>query len=130
MKTVEWNGEYWYENRDPLWQRLLCWLVWPGGWMRTDVAGQRRRFAFRRRDPTPLSLFGHRFTHFSWGWQLRVGHGWLVWSNYRRREPRKVYWSRDGTPGNATVWFEGAPPEVQAAVRESLDYRLGRERMF
>lgn len=110
MNTIKWNGEYWYEDHTPLWNRIATWLLWIGGtW----------------RDPAPLSLFGHRVTYLSWGLEMRLpGNDLLVVSwcgrppaEYFRSKPESVYVSPDGTPGRAHTWIIGAPREVREAAR-------------
>ena len=116
MRTVHWNGEHWYENNEPLWQRFLGWLIWPGGWLRWDRKTGRHKWARARRwDPTPLSVLGHRFTHYGRFWQLAWRGGWFVW--LRRSDwDCKAYWSPNGTPTSATFWLGGAPKNVEAEL--------------
>lgn len=107
MRTYHWNGEYWYRNDASLLRRALTWLVWLGGW---GVFGGWRVFS------TPIALFGHRLTFYGWGEQLRIGGGYLVFS--RCGGARKLYWSTDGTPSGAVVWFAGVPYDVRRSVEQ------------
>jgi len=118
VKTYHWNGERWYENDFSLWKRLRRWVVWFGGWETAKGGWQFRIPGYARKwlwlSPTPVSLFGHRFTAFGWGWQVRVPGGWLVHSREDGR--RRLYVSRDGTPNRAHCWIIGAPHDVKRAA--------------
>ena len=48
-------------------------------------------------------VFGllHRY---SWGWDLRLPGGWLVWS---RIDSKRLFLSRDGTPTDCLTLFRG-----------------------
>lgn len=106
MKTLKWNGEFWYEDSTPLWNRIATWLIWIGG---------------TGRDPSPVLLFGGRLTYYGWGAQLRMPDGDLLvvsWcgvdpSKWWRSKPASLYVSPDGTPGRSHTWLIGAPREVR-----------------
>lgn len=140
MITYFHNGEGWFQENRSIWKRVRRWIIWFGGWERYDEQG-RDSWRFRIRssapdsflaqlprwksrrwiwmDPTPLSLFGHRFTLFGWGWQLRVKGGWMVFSRKRYSDgERKLYISHDGTPSRAHCWIWGTPADVKRAVAE------------
>jgi len=114
MRTIHWNGERWYVSEQSLVARARRWLVWFGGWEKANGAGWDIKGS-----PAPVSLFGHRFTHYGWGWQAATSGGWLV---YTKRCPATgkpaLFISRDGTPGRAHTWLFGAPPQVETAARE------------
>ena len=93
MRLTRWNGERWYVDNRSIWRHIFEWFVWVGG------------------HPTPVSLFGHRVTFFGWGVQVQIGGGYLV--RVTRGGWRGMYWSPDGTPTHATVWFSHAPQEVR-----------------
>jgi len=81
-------------------KKLRKWFVWFGGWekpklLQWDSGEPAWNFS---KDPTPVSLCGHRFTYFGWGWELRIGGGWLVRSN-----TSGLYWSPNGTPSHPNV---------------------------
>lgn len=115
MITLKWNGEYWYEDRTPLWNRIASWLLWIGG---------------TRQSPTPVSILGHRVTVYDWGASARLPNGdslvvsWCGVARERRwrSEPAEMYISPNGTPGKAHTWFIGAPRDV----RELATSRAGR----
>lgn len=124
MRTVEFNGEYWYVNEQPLLKRARKWLIWIGGWEKANGEGwhifMRHLDTGKRalRDPTPVSLFGHRFTHYGWGWNVVVSGGYLVYSKRCSHTGKpSLYLSLDGTPGNATMWLFGAPDVVERAAK-------------
>jgi hypothetical protein len=114
MKTYHWNGEYWYECNWSLLHRIRNWIIWIGGWELANGRGWRLFTRSGKKwilcDPTPISLFGHRFTHFGWGWELRTHSGYLT---YSRIGGRKLYSSPDGTPSQATIWYFGVPHEIR-----------------
>jgi hypothetical protein len=129
VKTYNYNGEFWYCDRRPLWLRLRQWLIWFGMWEDPRRSGrglrplrgadERHRRGWLR-DPTPVSILGHRATFFGWGIQVRLGRSWFVWC-FRRFGERwrgKAYVSRDGTSARAHLWFWGEPHEVRKAVVE------------
>lgn len=122
MRTYQNQGEGWYVDNSSLFRRVRRWIVWIGGWERAS-SGWRLVIVFRGRrrlvSPAPVSLAGHRFTWFGWGWQVRCGRDWLVWCYPAREQPRRVYLSPNGTPSRAWKWFAGAPREVvtDAALR-------------
>lgn len=117
-----WNGEFWYVDDRGLLKRTATWVLWPGGW------GTFRTWPMRKRlNPhywTPWSLFGHRFTCFGWGLQMRAKGGYWVmaWDG----EGRRLYWSHDGTPSEATVWVYGTPADVEHSASESQHERERR----
>ncbi len=108
MRTLKFNGEYWYEDYTPIWSRIATWVVWVGG---------------SRRHPTPVSLLGHRVTFYEWGANVRLPGGDLLvvsWCgvdprHWWRTKPVSVYISRDGTPASAHTWLIGDPPELRLA---------------
>lgn len=127
MKVLKWNGEYWYVDARPVWERILSWVVWVGGW---KVWREMRRFRPEKLHLdtlAPISVLGHRLTWYGWGFDVKTPEGVLVvvmkkvgWGIER------AYVSRDGTPGGAHVWIVGAPPEVlHAAVRRKAAQPVG-----
>jgi hypothetical protein len=106
MLTRHWNGEYWYENRATLAQRIKKWFWWQP-----------------LKDDTPISLFGHRITFQWFGVDLctrRWGYFCIRW---REREPdpkklRAIYISPNATPWAATDWYYGAPYGVRQAAEK------------
>lgn len=90
MRTWHFNGEQWYCDERSRWERLRQWLIWVGGWELVNGKGWRftipcakpgkpNHRLFMR--PTPVSIFGHRFTWFDWGWDLKLpGRWYMVWS--------------------------------------------------
>jgi len=104
MRTLKYNGEFWYEDTTALWARVLTWVFWMGG-----PSGNR----------TPISLFGHFVTFYDWGMDVRTPEGRLVvsWLGLSRdirwrSKPAEVYISKDGTPGRAHIWIVGASREI------------------
>lgn len=123
-----WNGEYWYED-EGLARRAVKWVAWFGGWeahspKRPWVGMAGRTWTLRERLGmlTPVSLFGHRITFYGWGWQVRLRGGSLVFS----KQEGSVYFSPDGTPSSATIWFKGAPREVRAAAEAHAEEQADR----
>jgi hypothetical protein len=119
MKTYHWNGEFWYVRNWSILHWLRNWIIWIGGWEKPngtgwdffyDVCGKRKLSS-----PTPIALFGHRLVIFGWGWNMRIGHRWLVWTK------DEVYVSPDGTPSQAILWLRGVPQDVVAAANYSLN---------
>lgn len=102
MRLTRWNGEYWYEDRRPIWRHIVEWFVWVGG---------SRKYGL-----TPISLFGHRVTFFGWGWNARINGGYLV--RVTRGVDKGMYWSPDGTPTHATVWFSKPSGSSAYGLRE------------
>jgi hypothetical protein len=126
MKLHRWNGERWYEDDRAAVARVAGWVLWPGGWQTFRTWSLKERM--KPRHWTPWSLFGHRITCFGWGLQWRVKGGyWLaVW-----RPGKRIYWSPDGTPDQATVWLYGTPRHVTHAAAEAQreqDERMSRLR--
>lgn len=104
MRLVRWNGEKWWVDDRPVWRRILRWVAWFGGWEAHSPklnGASKRPLRKRLRMLTPVSLFGHRITFYGWGWQVRRRGGWWVKSR------NGVYWSPNGTPSEATIWFRG-----------------------
>jgi hypothetical protein len=118
VRLVRWNGERWWTDDRPVWKRVLGWLVWIGGWHAHRQGNWTLRERLSGEMLAPVSLLGHRVTYFSWGIQCRMKGGyWVaVW-----RLGKRIYWSPDGTPSNATVWLYGSPPElVQAGAEDPV----------
>lgn len=118
MKTYHWNGEYWYERRWSLFHHIRHWLIWIGGWEKANGEGWHLTQVFNKRklrSPTPVALFGGRFTHYGWGWNIRFRKTYFVWS--RSGRPLHIYLSPDGTPGRATTWIKGVPYEIYMNAR-------------
>lgn len=119
MKTIGFNGEYWYENNTSLLKRVATWFVWLGGWKIWLESRQRGHGKFE--NMAPISLLGHRATYYGWGFNVRVKGGWFV-VVFKRDENGKpsgierAYISRDGTPSEAHVWIHGAPFEIRRAA--------------
>lgn len=115
MKLLRWNGERWYVDEQSVIRRLRRWVLWPGGWETFRTWPLRKRLLPRHW--TPWSLFGHRFTCYGWGAQVKTRNGWWVWV---RRPERRCYWSPTGTPDNATIWLRGRPPAPTATTEEGV----------
>lgn len=86
----------------------LCWLrqrvIWFGGWEEANCGGWRFRIdGGRWMSPTPVSVF-RVFTHYGWGWQLRLPGTIFVYSRQSG-----AYFSPDGTPRSATLWVTKRP---------------------
>lgn len=97
MRTMKWNGECWYIDDRSLWKRVRQWLIWIGGWEKANGQGWAFTIDYGNKTalvaPTPISLFGHAITFFSWGWQVRFWKRcYLVCSD------SGIYVSSDGTP--------------------------------
>ncbi len=78
------------------WKRLRQWVIWIGGWEKANGEGWQFRTSDRSifMPPWPISLLGHRFTFFGWGWQLRLSHP----RRYLVHSKSGLYISTDGTP--------------------------------
>jgi hypothetical protein len=119
MRTISFNGEFWYEDSTPLLKRIAKWFVWVGGWK--IWLGSRGSEYNRLENLAPISLLGHRATYYGWGFDVRVKGGHLV-VVFKRDNSGKVggieraYISRDGTPSEAHVWIHGAPMEIRRAA--------------
>lgn len=116
MRTLKFNGEFWYEDRTPLLERIATWIIWIGGWrvFRERPVFGRRKLSYL----TPISLLGHRVTFFDWGAQVRVPSGdhlVVVWRSGHIDTPY-VYVSADGTPSRAHTWLYGAPGAIERAA--------------
>ncbi len=115
LTAYRWNGEYWYQD-EGLMRRAVKWMAWFGGWEahspKRPWTGIGWRLRERLRMLTPVSLLGHRITFYGWGCSLRNRRGSLVWT----KSDRSLYFSQDGTPDGATIWFRGAPPHVRGAA--------------
>ena len=129
MRTVRFNGEYWYEDRRSLWLRLRNWLIWIGGWERTDhkTGKHEWRPVSRWSDPFPLSLFGHRITFQPFGVSVKLPHTRFNWSyrksgaNYGPLGVGYAYFSRDGTPRSADHWLWGVEKNYEwSEIRRSM----------
>ena len=93
-------------------KRIREWFVWFGGWEKANGKGWRFYLNSTRQGkphriwlgPTPVSLFGHHITFFTWGFQVALRHDYLVivWRPYRA-----CYFSPNGTPWAATRRFWG-----------------------
>jgi hypothetical protein len=103
MRTLKWNGERWYIDERSLWKRCRQWLIWIGGWEKPNGTGWRFRNSYDRSifmPPFPISLLGHLFTFFGWGWQMKLCklypfkvYRYVTWS-----KRSGFYISNDGTP--------------------------------
>ena len=83
--------------------RLRQRVIWFGGWEEANCGGWRFRMdSGRWISPTPVSVF-RVFTHYGWGWQVRLPGTILV------RSRDGVYFSPNGTPRGATLWFTKRP---------------------
>lgn len=120
MRTLHYNGEYWYERTDGVAMRILDWLVWSGpvyAFLRRSP-GAPRSLRDAIADPTPVSLFGHRVTFQWFGVDVRTPWGFLC--VHRDRDGRRyAYVSRDATPQGARLWLHGAPSHIERIVRRS-----------
>ena len=81
-------------------------VIWVGGWEDANCGG----WGFRTdsghwMSPTPVTLFSV-FTHYGWGWQIRLFGTFLV------RSPEGVYVSPNGTPRQATMWLTKRPAHL------------------
>jgi hypothetical protein len=78
-------------------------VIWFGGWEEPNCGGWRFRMDCGTwTSPTPVSVF-RVFTHYGWGWSLRLPRTILTRSN------DGVYFSPDGTPSRATLWVTKRP---------------------
>lgn len=115
MKTYHHNGEHWYVRDWSLFHHIRNWFIWIGGWEKANGSGWEifRKYMGKWElvDPTPISIFGHRFTYYGWGWHLKIGNRWLTWSN--GGGVLQVYLSNNGTPSQATTWLYGEPPDIR-----------------
>lgn len=133
MKTYRYNGEGWYCDERSWLHRIFQWFIWVGGW-ETFGPIKKRPYApkwwqgWYVRSVAPLSLFGHLFTYYGWGCQLKLKTGYLVWS-WNRHE-HGIYISRDGTPDDAHHWIAGTPHSVFKAVQERQEYHRKRDAEF
>jgi hypothetical protein len=97
MKTLKYNGEYWYTDERSLWKRVRQWVIWVGGWEKANGKGWQFTIDYGNRkglmNPTPISLFGHAITFYGWGWQI---HLWKM--GYFVCTKSGMYISSDGTP--------------------------------
>lgn len=117
MKTLKHNGENWYIDTRSAFKRARQWLCWIGGWEKANGAGWTIPRAAIKLDGyleslTPVSLLGHRVTFQWFGVDIRIrGRGILCWHWKQRRFERAgkgyAYFSRNGTPSEATRWFWG-----------------------
>ena len=140
------NGEYWYKAPTLL-KRIRKWFIWIGGWEKANCKGWHFRHkemvpkydyqyeeikgmnvgemkeylkdkphkykATFWYDPTPISFFGHRITIQTFGIYFSLPHTYIV-INWR---DKKMYSSRNGTPGSAHAWFFGTPKEIVKNAR-------------
>lgn len=111
MRTYHRNEEGWYERNWSLLHHIRNWVIWIGGWEKANGTGfelfrRNHKNRIRLKDPTPISLFGHRFTHYGNWWHIKLRRGYLAWSRQR------IYISPDGTSTNAVAWWRGAPGDV------------------
>ena len=130
MQTYHNQGEGWYIDRSSLWSRVRRWIVWIGGWERALGGWSLTIESYGRKhlvSPAPVSLFGHRFTWYGWGWQVRAGRDWLVWVYPHHDRDRCVYLSPTGTPNDAWKWYAGAPSEVAEEALARLAAAEGKE---
>jgi hypothetical protein len=86
--------------------RLRQRVIWFGGWEEANCGGWCFRRGKRWMSPAPVSVL-RVFTHFGWGWQLRLPGTFLV-----RSKCSGVYISPDGTPRSATLWVTKKPEHV------------------
>lgn len=141
MKTIRHNGEYWYEDRRSLWLRLRNWVIWIGGWERTDhkTGKHEWRPVTRWSDPFPLSLLGRCVTFFPFGVDVRLRRTHFHW--HYRKSPGSygplgmgyAYCSRDGTPRSADHWLwgwerSGEWSEIRRSVQAQEAEREAREK--
>lgn len=123
LKTLKWNGEYWYEDNRTVWKRLRQWAIWIGGWeVQTEQLTAGAWTLWRGKEPTPVALLGHRVTWYGHWFQARTPWGVLVVRFARdergrmKREIESAYISHNGTPGGAHVWIVGADHHVLDAI--------------
>lgn len=77
-------------------------LIWFGGWERPNCGGFDLWRYGKLASPAPLTV-ASVFTHYGWGWQLRLPGTILV----RSKPSGCLYLSPDGTPRSATRWLIG-----------------------
>ncbi len=78
-------------------------IIWFGGWEEPNCGG----WGFKREgvgwvSPTPVSVC-KVFTHYGWGWHLRLPGTILV------KSPEGIYFSPDGTSRSSTLWITKRP---------------------
>lgn len=115
MKIYRWNDEYWYQDKRNWLRRIRQWFIWVGGWEKANGAGWQLIGTHSQslKSPAPIAILGHRAVWYSWGWNIRLGRGWLVYTRKKYADGgRQLYISKDGTPGRAFVWYIGAPSDV------------------
>lgn len=144
MRTINYNGEYWYADSRSSLRRIVEWIVWLGGlgtWRyindRHEPLAARIRHRWRQ-GLAPVSLLGHRLTYYSWGASMRI-NGTLLTVVWRSGCPSGsalpyAYLSHDGTPQNAHAWLLNPPAKLVAEARErehrrrvAQDRREGRQ---
>ena len=111
MKTVHFNGEYWYENNLSLLERVKKWFLWQ----------PNRKEGILE---TPISLFGHRITFQPFGVDVSLPTRYLcIHRDMPAGKVWRVYLSPNGTPWAATAWLYNPKTEVaiMAKNRERPD---------
>lgn len=108
MITYRNNGENWYRDSRSIWKRVRQWFIWVGGWELANGSGWKLKHDWGWASPTPISIFGHWATFYSWGTQFRWGRSWLVYSKHSG-----TYVSKDGTPSGAHIWITGTPWAIE-----------------
>lgn len=137
------NGEYWYQDAQPLVKRVRRWLFSCGWesphWTRTGYTYRwhaRHTLSLRARGHRswafsfyhslcPLSLFGGRATFQPFGvdWYSRKVQGWycLHYDFTGEGKDARMRWyayrSHNATPWGADRWYFGAPRDVVAAAQ-------------
>lgn len=123
MKTYHWNGENWYSRNWSLLHHIRHWFIWFGGWEKANGEGwkilRRHNGKFYIASITPVTIFGSRVTFYSWGFNIRIGYRWLVFSKFGGK--RKIYLSVDGTPNNANSWWYGTPNNIVNESQNNME---------
>lgn len=143
MKTYHYSEDRWYMDVQPLWMRVLRWIVWLGGWEQIihDEDGYRYRWrageivrrkvkVYRGRElareifrsVTPLGFLGNKIVVQWFGFHISTRRGYLCaqWPSGAGKGWR-VYWSRNATPNDATLWLVGAPENVREAAEDTAE---------
>jgi hypothetical protein len=128
VKTISFNGEFWYEDNTPLLQRLATWCIWIGGRQRWDRLLGRHVWQSRAWQGLghavsglmPIALFGHRVSIHSHHARVRFGGDYIcvTWRSGSASVVPYAYISRDGTPQSAHTWLLNPPRALARAARD------------
>ncbi len=123
MKSYKRLGNSWYLSKVSIFKKILDKIIWFGGWWSPNWDNGVYTYKFNPfRDPLPVSIF-KRFDIQLFGFSLELKKGYLCWHWYRRVGIGKsyCYFSPNGTPDKAVIWYWGTPKKIKDNIMKPAD---------